>query len=421
MRCVRMDSSWFSAPTNARPYSRIFRIAVMLTVVPMAVSAQGPIFDETDPRSLGSCFCNDTAAADLDGDGDLDVIHTHNCIMEAVSWNDGNGYFPTSTVVHTGGCGETGANIVLADYDHDDDLDLLFGSPNSQGTMWYRNDGQQNFTGIVPIVDVVVAAVELNGDDYIDLCARGGLIYLNDQAGGFVLSQDLAPSGSPGAPGFGDVDNDGHTDCVIDGLLWLNDGTGAFSDSGQVFSIEGSQPAYESERSLVDVDNDGHMDLVVGNYHLEVVAVYLNDGAGVFTSTGNLLQLTSGSVVDIALGDVDFDGNIDLVSSNGPGDVYLGDGQGGFSGPVQSFPPGENSPPYDVSLAYLNADSAIDIIVGAAGENTCGSPTAYMNLNPPPIPAVSEWGMIAMTLLTLTAGTLAYWRRRMGSLRKDQP
>lgn len=131
------------------------------------------------------------------------------------------------------------------------------------------------------------------------------------------------------------------------------------------------------------------MDLVVGNYQLEAVAVFLNDGAGVFTSTGSLLQLTAGSVVDIALGDVDLDGSIDLVSSNGPGDVYLGDGQGGFTGPVQSFPPGENSPPYDVSLAYLNADSAIDIIVGATGENTCGSPTAFMNITLTAVPAVS--------------------------------
>lgn len=193
-----LTSSRSSAKTNTIPCSRVFRLAVMMTIVPQVASAQGPIFDETDPRSLGSCFCNDTAAADLDGDGDLDVIHTHNCIMEAVSWNDGNGYFPTSTVVHTGGCAETGANIVLADYDHDNDLDLLFGSPSTYGTMWYRNDGEQSFTGIVPIVDVVVAAAHLNEDDYIDLCARGGLVYLNDQAGGFVLSQDLALSSSGG-------------------------------------------------------------------------------------------------------------------------------------------------------------------------------------------------------------------------------
>ena len=89
---------------------------------------------------------------------------------------------------------------------------------------------------------------------------------------------------------------------------------------------------------LGDIDNDGDLDLIVtgkdnsGNYRLDK---YTNDGSGNFSGTSFGTGVSSGS---IALGDIDNDGDLDLIvtgwdaSGNPRLDKYINDGSGNFSG-----------------------------------------------------------------------------------------
>ena len=79
----------------------------------------------------GSMYTRSIAAADVDGDGDLDVLLGNDGSPSRVLLNAGNGTFPTS--IELPGAGAYTTSIAAADVDGDGDLDVLLGmgdSPN---------------------------------------------------------------------------------------------------------------------------------------------------------------------------------------------------------------------------------------------------------------------------------------------------
>jgi hypothetical protein len=129
---------------------------------------------------------------------------------------------------------------------------------------------------------------------------------------------------------LGDLDGDGDVDAfVADGgipngadQVWLNDGAGNLTDSGQRL---GSSTSLDV--ALGDLDGDGDLDAFVGN---EAMAdeVWLNRGDGFFVDTGQRLGLSDSEVV--ALGDLDGDRDLDAYVASHPHMVWLNDGAGSF-------------------------------------------------------------------------------------------
>jgi hypothetical protein len=90
--------------------------------------------------------------------------------------------------------------------------------------------------------------------------------------------------------------------------VYLNDGLGDFSDSGQSLGSDDSRDV-----ALGDVDGDGTLDMVVANQN-QGNRVYLNDGSGDFSDSGQSLGTYSSQ--SLALGDLDGDGILNLVVAN---------------------------------------------------------------------------------------------------------
>ncbi len=142
--------------------------------------------------------------------------------------------------------------------------------------------------------------------------------------------------------------------------MYMNQGDGSFTDSGQHLGNFSS-----NDVALGDLDGDGDLDAFVANLEDQPNTVWLNNGAGVFVDSGQRLdQLTSNAV---ALGDLDNDGDLDAYVVNGEIDtgepesntIYLNDGLGNFTS-IEHVANLMIST--DVVLLDLNGDGWLDIV-----------------------------------------------------------
>ncbi|MBM1104755.1 VCBS repeat-containing protein [Aurantibacter crassamenti] len=122
----------------------------------------------------------------------------------------------------------------------------------------------------------------------------------------------------------GDVDNDGNEDFYIGGskdqagLLYKHRGAGKFVKSQQSI-FEKDKNFEDTAAAFFDVDNDNDLDLMIGSSGNEVgsekeykARLYLNDGKGNFSDSGQKLPTTFKNISTIAPQDFDSDGDIDV-------------------------------------------------------------------------------------------------------------
>ncbi len=306
-------------------------------------------------------FCNEgysLAKGDIDGDGDIDLVG--NCIF--LNQGDGNFLIGRSGLIQP-------ESVTLGDIDADGDLDLVAGY-SSYSTV-SLNDGNGNF--VVDTDQILLnqagsqsstlplsagKLVDIDGDRDLDLLAIHSagdmtMIFLNNGKGVFSDSGQTIPRAT--SLEVGDVDGDGDMD-LLAGNLYLNDGQGNFSDSGQI--VGGQQVA------LADLDGDGDADLA------GVDRIYFNDGKGTFSDS--MQQLGNSNTYGLTLGDIDNDGDIDLISGNdGRTEVFTNDGKGIFTNSGQSLGiiSGINiSFDRTVLLADLDGDNDQDLVAAAIGK-----------------------------------------------------
>ncbi|MBI4917566.1 MAG: VCBS repeat-containing protein [Acidobacteria bacterium] len=278
------------------------------------------------------------AWGDYDNDGDLDILFAGSGIkFTGLYRNDGAGDF---VEVDAGLWALSQAAAAWGDYDNDGDLDILLTGQDSGTllTFLYRNDGGGVFTYVatdIPGIDLgQVAWGDYDNDGDLDILLEGDIgtritrVYRNDGGGAFTDIGAALPGVYSGDVAWGDCDNDDDLDILltgndIDGIhhtqVFLNQGGGVFSDAGA-----GLVGLYWSSARWGDYDNDGDLDIVAsGSTGWPVVrttTVYRNDGPGVFTDTGAGLTGLGGTV---AWGDYDNDGDLDVLLSGLNGSEYV--------------------------------------------------------------------------------------------------
>lgn len=128
------------------------------------------------------------SAADIDGDGDIDVLGASS-LSDDLAWyeNNGSGIFTTRIVNSNGPI--TGS-VVAADLDGDGDVDILEGATGFSTTRiaWYENNGAEVFTQRVISTDgaASVFAADADGDGDLDVLApssqNGGIVWYENDA-----------------------------------------------------------------------------------------------------------------------------------------------------------------------------------------------------------------------------------------------
>jgi len=179
-----------------------------------------------------------------------------------------------------------------------------------------------------------------------------------------------------------DFNQDGKPDIAVlqeDGTLniLLNTGNGAFAAPVAYSNPNGSSTEI-MQAFAVDVNKDGYPDIVAFDAGLNAILVYINKG-GVF-STPTAISMAGASVGSIALGDVNNDGNVDVVTVAATGEgrslsavtvqTYLGGGDGTFAAPTAALTQtatiaAQVQIPSDkaITLGDLNKDGKLDIAV----------------------------------------------------------
>lgn len=336
------------------------------------------------------------SAADVDGDLDLDLI-VGNPGPDAIYLNDGAGALP-ATSRHLFGSPANTRSVAVGDMNRDGQLDLIVGNYGQQSFV-YLNNGQNAFTPLAfgpnNGATTSIAVADVDGDNNLDIITTNNgsgqrnVVYRNNGAGGFVANDINTEAKTTESVAVGDVDGDGDLDAVIGNQtgansVFLNNGGNIATGDARGFP-EGNTRSV----ALGDVDRDGDLDIVAGNarsfdevgkyYYRGQDFVYLNNGVGQFYGGDPLNECGQQSNVrcfgtgtddtrSIALGDIDGDSDLDIVSGNAGEEntVWLNDGAGNFLFGRAIATAAANT--QSVALGDMDGDRDLDLVAGNQGQ-----------------------------------------------------
>ena len=319
---------------------------------------------------------------------------------------------PNSIFAFPSGSSEIPYSVFAADIDGDGDVDVFsasYGSSTSS-VAFHENLGDGTFADAVTLSQsegaTAVRGLDIDGDGTLD-----GVVYaaqtdntvgfnLFDDASGAFLSQQTISSNVSGVRDViaADVDGDGFDDVVTaalasDSVVWFrNNGDGTISNTANVIVDTSSADIIDGSfnpNSLFAADLDGQngLDIVVSSNDLlgdGVVAALLNNGDGTF-DTNNISVISTNPVnpTSVSGGDFDGDGDVDVVVASSGSDeviVYSNNGDGTFAtGGILNTASGETA--YSVYAADLDGDGDLDIAAASFGDGTTtGDVSVFENL-----------------------------------------
>ncbi len=351
-------------------------------------------------------------AADFNGDGKPDVAVSGDQSKLALLVGNGNGGFnaPTLYRINT-----SALNIIAGDFDGDSKADVAITNTSDVSVTLFFGDGagKLRFASVSPVgaSPYAITSGDLNKDGhddlaYVNIAHNTVSILLNNGSGGFGSPTNFPVGTQPRSVDLGDFNDDGHLDLVTANFdartvsVLFGDGEGGFLTPAVHIDVPGFQPHFAK---IGDLNNDGKPDIAVAYLSGEIVSILLGNGAS-FQQPTNFPVPHGGQ--DVAINDLNRDGRADLVIAtnsgvsillgtstgfgitntflptgsaavvvddfNGDGksdiasvrtnsgivNVYLGDGQGGFSQPTP-FPAGFS--PSFLRSADFNGDGNADL------------------------------------------------------------
>lgn len=357
--------------------------ALAVLMAPAMAVAQLSFTNATSQMSAstsGGCM----GVVDMNGDGLDDIAKLNNARTVVVDYQNANGTFTTVNYGNVSGSGQWG--WAIADIDHNGHKDVVSGGSydgthylriNSigNGTLSSLNNGDL-FTQCVNIADI-------NNDGHNDYwaCHDDGAPrqWLNDQTGllsyadiiNYTTSPTSDMSGNYGSV-WTDFDNDGDLDLYIakcrQGVndpndprrwnrLFVNNGNNQYTDQAVQYGVQIRNQSWTAD--FGDIDNDGDLDLVITN-HDSNIQLFENDG------TGNYTEITAGSGVEYGgfmlqskFVDFDNDGFLDILIAGGVEYYFKGNGDGTFDRITGLFP--SNKAMHSFATGDLNNDGFVDV------------------------------------------------------------
>ncbi|MHC1704744.1 MAG: FG-GAP-like repeat-containing protein [Tenuifilaceae bacterium] len=319
-------------------------------------------FTEISSHGIGNFSDASIALGDYDNDGLLDVLISGNNngvgLVTQIYHNNGN--FNFSDVSNLNFIGVSGGSVSWADLDNDGDLDVVINGNNySLGAFSkiYKNNRNNQFSEAPVILPGIesgnIACGDYDNDGYIDLLMVGsGVSVLYHNNGNFSFTEQpnfKLPEFESGIALWGDEDNDGFLDIFISGqirsdfksnpktAIYRNNQNGTFTKTIQKFESDTTISA--TSAVWIDLNSDGFIDLVYaggsgnqpsgdgyttdpGGNH---IYLYYNNGDQTYTKLTNYGIPALGNC-SLSAGDYDNNGNIGLLYSGRYGNPCYSDG-----------------------------------------------------------------------------------------------
>jgi hypothetical protein len=332
------------------------------------------------------------AAADLNADGNLDLVVPTGGFSAGISVLQGNGdgTFGNPIVYASNLLSIYGTSIVVDDFNGDGKLDVALtdsgGPTNAVAIVLGNGDGTFQSLPLLYSAGLLAAgvvSVDVNGDGKPDLAVAGGYgvasyfsltTLINRGDGTFTNPVTFPVLQFPYSAVTGDFNGDGNVDMATTSFTQTGGVSVLLGKGDGTFQTHLDSPTAQSPTTITagDFNGDGKVDLVVADSTAtsQLLSTLIGNGDGTFQNI--IPQTLSGIVRSLAVGDFNGDGKLDIVAvidSTNAVSIFLGNGDGSFAPPVQ-YPAGPmlvSSPYHNVLAGDFNGDGKLDL--AAASDN----------------------------------------------------
>jgi hypothetical protein len=340
----------------------------------MSSTATGQDFGSQQVISTQALCAHSVHTADLDKDGDADVLSASWCDNK-IAWyeNLGGGSFGSQQVISTQAHGAH--DVHTADLDGDGDLDVLSASESDFKIAWYENLGGGSF-GSQQVISTLasgahsVHAADLDDDGDVDVLSASEsddkIAWYENLGGGSFGPQHVITTLADRAydVGTADLDGDGDLDVLSasaydDKIAWYeNLGSGSFGPQ-QIIS---TQANYAHSVHVADLDGDGDTDVLSASIIDHKIAWYENQGGGNFGSQ-QVISTQAYGATSVHAVDLDGDGDTDVLSASEVDDkIAWYENRGGRGFGNQQVISTLVSFPTSVHAADLDGDGDADVL-----------------------------------------------------------
>ena len=356
-------------------------IAASLVVLMGAPVSHAQPFSDQNVLTTSADAAQSVVAADLNGDGALDVLSASS-EDDKIAWyeSEGGGAFSDQRVITQDADGAH--SVRTSDVDGDGDQDVLSASYDGGTVSWYENNGG-TFSGRrilatnVPSATSVFAA-DLTGDgdeDVLSASFEDDKIAWYENTGGDSFSdENVISTGAEATTSVyaAPLNGDGRVDVLAASsgtgeVVWYeNTGNGTFANATVITT---DAETVQSVRTA-DLDGDGDQDVLSASFGDDTVAWYENDGTGSF-SDQKAITTDAAAAHDVHAADLDGDDDQDVLSASFEDDTiawYENDGTGSFSDQKVITTSAEEA--LSVFAADLTSNGALDVLSASRGDNT---------------------------------------------------